>query len=105
VLPTHLHAAVIEHTRLGAHLLGETDGVSHTILATALAEALLLAGRIEFFDLRQPDDADATFVRSRQREKPTTSSAPSSSAIWPPSPGFGTGQEDGGRAGQSRREG
>ena len=66
VLPTHLHAAVIEHTRLGAHLLGETDGVSHTILATALAEALLLAGRIEFFDLRQPDDADATFVRALQ---------------------------------------
>ncbi len=66
VLPAHLHAAVIEHTRLGAHLLGETDGVSHTILATALAEALLLAGRIEFFDLRQPDDADATFVRALQ---------------------------------------
>ena len=66
VLPAHLHAAVIEHTRLGAHLLGETDGVSHTILATALAETLLLAGRIEFFDLRQPDDADATFVRALQ---------------------------------------
>jgi hypothetical protein len=66
VLPAHLHAAVIEHTRLGTHLLGETDGVSHTILATALAEALLLAGRIEFFDLRQPDDADATFVRALQ---------------------------------------
>ena len=66
VLPTHLHAAVIEHTRLGTHLLGETDGVGHTILATALAEALLLTGRIEFFDLRQPDDADATFVRALQ---------------------------------------
>jgi hypothetical protein len=66
VLPTHLHPAVIEHTRFGAHLLGETDGMSHTILATALAEALLLAGRIEFFDLRQPDDADASFVRALQ---------------------------------------
>ena len=66
VLPTHLHPPVIEHTRLGAHLLGETEGVSHTIVATALAEALLLAGRIEFFDLRQPDDADATFVRALQ---------------------------------------
>ena len=73
VLPTHLHPPVIEHTRLGAHLLGETDGVSHIILATALAEALLLAGRIEFFDLRQPDDADATFVRALQAAgKPTT---------------------------------
>jgi hypothetical protein len=66
VLPTHLHPPVIEHTRLGAHLLGETEGVGHTIVATALAEALLLAGRIEFFDLRQPDDADAAFVRALQ---------------------------------------
>ena len=44
VLPTHLRPPVVEHARLGAHLLGETDGVSHTIVATALAEALLLAG-------------------------------------------------------------
>jgi hypothetical protein len=66
VEPTHLHQPVIEHTRMGIHLLGETAGVSRTILATALAEALLLAGRIEFFDLRQPDDADATFVRALQ---------------------------------------
>jgi tetratricopeptide (TPR) repeat protein len=66
ILPTHLHPPVIEHTRMGAHLLGETAGVSHEIVATALAEGLLLAGRIEFFDLRQPDDADATFVRALQ---------------------------------------
>ena len=66
VEPTHLHPPVIEHTRMGTQLLGETAGVSHTILATALAETLLLAGRIEFFDLRQPDDADATFVRALQ---------------------------------------
>lgn len=63
---TQLHAPVIEHTRLGVNLLGETAGVSHTVLAAALAESLLLAGRIEFFDLRQPDDADATFVRALQ---------------------------------------
>ena len=66
VLPTQLHPPVIEHTRLGAQLLSETAGVSHGILATALAETLLLAGRIEFFDLRQPDDADASFVRALQ---------------------------------------
>ena len=66
VLPTHLHPPVIEHTRMGAQLLNETAGVSHVILATALAETLLLAGRIEFFDLRQPDDADASFVRALQ---------------------------------------
>ena len=66
VLPTHLHPPVIEHTRMGAQLLNETAGVSHVILATALAETFLLAGRIEFFDLRQPDDADASFVRALQ---------------------------------------
>jgi hypothetical protein len=66
VLPTHLHPSVIEHTRLGAHLLGETAGVSHDLVATALAETLLLAGRIEFFDLRQSDDADASFIRALQ---------------------------------------
>jgi len=66
VLPTHLREPVIEHTRLGAHLLGETAGAGHTIVATALAETLMLAGRIEFFDLRQPDDAEATFVRALQ---------------------------------------
>jgi hypothetical protein len=66
VLPTQLHPAVSEHTRMGVHLLGEMAGVSHEVVATALAETLLLAGRIEFFDLRQPDDADATFVRALQ---------------------------------------
>ncbi|MGI8334703.1 transcriptional regulator [Actinomadura scrupuli] len=52
--------------RLGTHLLSETNGVARRILAAALAESLLLAGRIEFFDLRQPDDADATYVRALQ---------------------------------------
>ena len=66
VEPTQLHPPVIEHTRMGIQLLAETAGVSRTVLATALAESLLLAGRIEFFDLRQPDDADATLVRALQ---------------------------------------
>ena len=66
VQPTHLHPCVVEHTRLGTQLLGETTGVPRRILATALAESLLLAGRIEFFDLQQPEDADATYVRALQ---------------------------------------
>jgi hypothetical protein len=66
VQPSHLHAAVAEHTTMGAHLLPETSGVSHQVLAAALAESLLLAGRIEFFDLRRPDDADRTFVQALQ---------------------------------------
>ncbi|WP_203750337.1 hypothetical protein [Actinoplanes cyaneus] len=57
---------MVEHTRLGLHLLSETSGVAHRLLAGALAESELLAGRIEFFDLRQPTEADATFVRALQ---------------------------------------
>ncbi|WP_460367657.1 transcriptional regulator [Actinocorallia lasiicapitis] len=51
---------------MGTQLLSETTGVSRRILATALAESLLLVGRIEFFDLRQPDEADAALVRALQ---------------------------------------
>lgn len=66
VQPSHLHTAVVEHTAMGAHLLPETSGVSRQVLAAALAESLLLAGRIEFFDLRRPDDAEQTFVQALQ---------------------------------------
>ncbi|MEU6236978.1 transcriptional regulator [Kitasatospora sp. NPDC047058] len=66
VSPATLHQAVAEHANLGTALLGETDGFARRILASALAESLLLAGRIQFFDLRQPDSADATFVRALQ---------------------------------------
>ncbi|GAB7047565.1 hypothetical protein [Catenuloplanes indicus] len=66
VKPDHLHPTVVEHTRLGLHLLTETHGIARRVLATALGESLLLAGRIEFFDLRQPEEADASFVRALQ---------------------------------------
>jgi tetratricopeptide (TPR) repeat protein len=66
VAPATLVQAVVGHAELGTALLGETSGVARRILAAALAESLLLAGRIEFFDLRQPDLADATLVRALQ---------------------------------------
>ncbi|MEU4116612.1 transcriptional regulator [Kitasatospora sp. NPDC028055] len=66
VPPATLHQAVAEHANLGAALLAETDGIARRVLASALAESLLLAGRIQFFDLRQPEVADATFVRALQ---------------------------------------
>ncbi|MFE6868657.1 transcriptional regulator [Kitasatospora sp. NPDC057692] len=66
VAPAVLHRAVAEHANLGTALLGETSGVPRRILASALAESLLLLARIEFFDLRQPDGADATLVRALQ---------------------------------------
>ncbi|MFI8457126.1 transcriptional regulator [Kitasatospora sp. NPDC085464] len=66
VAPAVLHQAVAEHANLGAALLAETDGVARRVIASALAESLLLAGRIQFFDLRRPEVADATFVRALQ---------------------------------------
>jgi tetratricopeptide (TPR) repeat protein len=66
VQPIHLHPATVEHTRLGLQLLAETSGVARRLLATSLAESLLLAGRIEFFDLQAPDEADNTFIRALQ---------------------------------------
>jgi hypothetical protein len=36
------------------------------VLAAALAESQLLAGRIEFFDLRKPDAANASYVHALQ---------------------------------------
>lgn len=66
VQPAQLLPAVAEHTRFGTHLLAETSGIARRVLATALTESLLLVGRIEFFDIRNPIDADATFVRALQ---------------------------------------
>jgi tetratricopeptide (TPR) repeat protein len=66
VAPATLHQAVAEHANLGTALLGETAGVTRRILAASLAESLLLAGRIQFFDLRQPAEAEATYVRALQ---------------------------------------
>ncbi|MFJ5882033.1 transcriptional regulator [Kitasatospora cineracea] len=64
VAPSSLHRSAAEHAVLGEALLGQTSGVARRVLAAALAESLLLVGRIEFFDLRQPDAADGTFVRA-----------------------------------------
>ncbi|MFG2821695.1 transcriptional regulator [Kitasatospora sp. NPDC048365] len=66
VSPATLHQAVAEHANLGSELLNETRGVARRILATALAESLLLCGRIQFFDLRQPEQADGTYLRALQ---------------------------------------
>ncbi|MFD9563235.1 tetratricopeptide repeat protein [Streptomyces sp. NPDC059994] len=66
VAPAVLHPAVLEHTRLGCALLPETANPARQTLAAALAESYLLAGRIEFFDLRQPERASDTLLRSLQ---------------------------------------
>ncbi|UQA91418.1 helix-turn-helix transcriptional regulator [Streptomyces halobius] len=66
VAPTTLHPAVGAHADLGCTLLAETAGRTRRAVAAALAETWLLAGRIEFFDLREPDDAGPTLLRALQ---------------------------------------
>lgn len=66
VSPGTLHPAVVAHATLGAQLMDATTGRSRQLLATALAESWLLAGRIEFFDLREPNRAGDTWVRALQ---------------------------------------
>ncbi|MFZ3473974.1 transcriptional regulator [Streptomyces sp. 4.24] len=66
VTPSVLHPAVVAHATLGGQLLDATTGRTRQILAAALAESWLLAGRIEFFDLREPDRAGDTWVRALQ---------------------------------------
>jgi tetratricopeptide (TPR) repeat protein len=66
VAPAVLHPAVLEHARLGCALLPETANPARQTLAGALAESYLLAGRIEFFDLRQPEQSSETLLRALQ---------------------------------------
>ncbi|MCM2393026.1 transcriptional regulator [Streptomyces albipurpureus] len=66
VSPTALHPAVIAHAVLGCALLPKTAGHTRSTVAAALAETWMLGGRIEFFDLREPERADATLLRALQ---------------------------------------
>ena len=61
-----LHRSVAEHAVLGADLLGQIHGAAKEFLARAVAESALLAGRLEFFDLQQPDLAQRSFVLALQ---------------------------------------
>jgi tetratricopeptide (TPR) repeat protein len=64
--PAHMHPTVVEHMRLGTALMAETTGGARITLARALAESSLMAGRLEFFDLQDPDAAADTYVRALQ---------------------------------------
>ncbi|MFE9372220.1 transcriptional regulator [Streptomyces sp. NPDC006711] len=66
VAPAELHPSVLAHARLGCALLAETAGDTRKAVAVALAESYLLAGRVEFFDLREPNAADSTLLRALQ---------------------------------------
>ena len=66
VAPATLHPAAIAHATLGCALLPEAAGQTRRAVAAALAETWLLAGRIEFFDLRDADRAQQTLLRALQ---------------------------------------
>lgn len=66
VAPATLHPTVVAHAALGCALLTETAGRTRQATAVALADTWLLAGRIQFFDLREPDQADETWLRGLQ---------------------------------------
>jgi transcriptional regulator with XRE-family HTH domain len=66
VAPAMLHPSAIAHATLGCALLPETAGQTRASVAAALAETYLLAGRIEFFDLREADRAQQTLLRALQ---------------------------------------
>ncbi|MGQ5638046.1 MULTISPECIES: transcriptional regulator [unclassified Streptomyces] len=66
VAPPQLHPAVVAHARLGCALLPDTSHSTRRTVACALAETYLLAGRIEFFDLREPSAANSTLLSALQ---------------------------------------
>nr|WP_240449360.1 helix-turn-helix transcriptional regulator [Streptomyces harenosi] len=66
VAPATLHPAAIAHATLGCALLPEAAGLTRQRIAAALAETWLLAGRIEFFDLREADRAQQSLLRALQ---------------------------------------
>ncbi|MCL7427704.1 helix-turn-helix transcriptional regulator [Streptomyces sp. YS415] len=66
VAPATLHPAALAHATLGCELLPESAGQTRQRIAVALAETWLLAGRIEFFDLRDAARAQQTLLRALQ---------------------------------------
>ncbi|MFE0673642.1 transcriptional regulator [Streptomyces sp. NPDC058867] len=66
VSPAKLRPPVVAHAAMGCALLPETSGVTRRRLAAALAETYLLAGRMEFFDLREPSMASSTLLLALQ---------------------------------------
>ncbi|WP_121747186.1 transcriptional regulator [Streptomyces sp. E2N166] len=66
VAPAKLHPAVMAHATLGCALLPETAEPTRRVIAAALAETYLLAGRIEFFDLREPSFAHEALLLALQ---------------------------------------
>jgi tetratricopeptide (TPR) repeat protein len=61
-----LHRPVSEHAHLGADLIAQVPVANRRIIAAAVSESSLLAGRLEFFDLQQPELSQASFTLALQ---------------------------------------
>jgi len=66
VPPTQLHDAVATHVRLGVALVTSVPEAARRSLAAAISESSLLAGRIEFFDMQNPQQAQESLVIALQ---------------------------------------
>lgn len=62
VPPAQLHDAVATHVKLGVVLVGSVPEAARRSLSAAIAESSLLAGRIEFFDMQDPEQAQDSLV-------------------------------------------
>jgi len=66
VPPAQLHDAVATHVKLGIVLVASVPEAARRSLAAAISESSLLAGRIEFFDLQNPQEAQQSLVTALQ---------------------------------------
>jgi transcriptional regulator with XRE-family HTH domain len=62
VPPAQLHDAVATHVKLGVVLVGSVPEAARRALSAAISESSLLAGRIEFFDMQHPEQAQDSLV-------------------------------------------
>lgn len=62
VPPAQLHDAVATHVKLGVVLVGSVPDAARRALSAAISESSLLAGRIEFFDMQDPQQAQDSLV-------------------------------------------
>lgn len=62
VPPERLQPLVAEHAALAWDLGEQVPGASQALMARAASETALLAGRLEFFDLQQPELAKPSFA-------------------------------------------
>ena len=66
VPPAQLHDTVAAHVKLGVSLIASVPEAARRSLGAAICESSLLAGRIEFFDLQNPQQAHTSLVIALQ---------------------------------------